>query len=183
MRTVGRFLGTFALICAAALSAAHAQGPATAEASREYAIKAVFLYNFAHYVQWPAAEPVSEFTIGILGHDPFGAALDEIAATKQIDGRRIVIRRLASMADYAPCQILFLSSSASEELKREAIERVRGQPVLVVAEEAALFGHGVTINFFLEENKVRFEIDAEAARRGQLKISSRLLSLSKRAGG
>ncbi len=163
------------------MAKARGQESQPAESSREYAIKAAFIYNFAHYVQWPAAAGDEEFVIGVLGPSPFGSTLDEVAATKRIEGRRIAIRQFASMADYRPCQILFLT--AAEKQERLAIEQTHGLPVLLVAEDLSLSGQGIVIDFFLEENKVRFEIDAEAARRRQLKISSRLLSLSKRAGG
>ena len=157
---------------------------AEGEVNREYAIKAVYLYNFAHYVQWPAdAQPQGPFVIGVLGHDPFGALLDEIASSKRLEGRAITVKRFASAEQYEACHILFLSASATAAQKKAALERTRGRPVLVVAEEPQGETSGVAINFFLEDNNVRFEIRAETAKRGQLKFSSKLLSLSRQRGG
>src|SRR5208283_2536946 len=67
---------------------------------REYTIKGAFLYNFGRYVQWPATAFVDDhapFVIGVLGTDPFGAILDEIASSAKIDGRTVVAKRFATM--------------------------------------------------------------------------------------
>ena len=81
-----------------------------ADSSREYAIKAAYLYQFGRYVQWPAAR----FPTALFAGDrsargrPFGGILEEIAGTKHFEGRRIAVRRFASMAEYAPCHVLFV---------------------------------------------------------------------------
>jgi hypothetical protein len=162
-----------------------AQSDEETEASREYAIKAAYLYNFGRYVEWPPDAFESSgapFVIGVLGKDPFGTILDEIAANKRIEGRRIVARRFATMAEYTPCQILFVAASASPQQKAEAIKMARESAVLLVGEGSGFAKQGAAVNFFIESNRVRFEINTEAARRGQLKISSKLLSLAKIVG-
>jgi hypothetical protein len=162
-----------------------AQSEENAETNREYAIKAAYLYQFSRYVQWPAsafANENSPLVIGVLGVDPFGNILEEIARTKRIEGRPIVIRRFASMADYTPCHILFISSSVSPEQKEAAIQKAKRAPILLVGEEPGFAEQGGTINFFFDENKIRFEINATAVKHDQLKISSKLLSLAKIVG-
>jgi hypothetical protein len=149
---------------------------------REYAIKAAYLYQFGRYVQWPVeafASKGAPLVIGVLGTDPFGNILEEIARSKRIGDRPIAVHRFASMAEYTPCNILFIPASVSPEQKAAAIQKARRSPVLIVGEEPDFAEHGGTVNFFLEENKIRFEINAEAANRNQLKISSKLLSLAK----
>ncbi len=159
-----------------------AQSDDSSEISREYAIKAAYLYQFGRYVEWPAqsfADNRSPLIIGVLGTDPFGGILEEIARTKRIEGRPIVVRRFTSMADYPACHILFITSSVGPEQKAAAIQKAQGTHTLLVGEEPGFVEHGGTINFFLEENKIRFEINAEVAKKNQLKISSKLLSLAK----
>jgi hypothetical protein len=155
------------------------------EVNREYAIKAAYLYNFGRYVEWPPqsfSSGDSPFVVGVLGKDPFGPILDEIAVVKKIEGRRIVARRFATMADYKPCQILFVAASAGPEQKAAAVKMAEHSPVLLVGEEPGFAQQGGTVAFFVEQNKVRFEINLEAAKREQLKISSKLLSLAKIIG-
>jgi hypothetical protein len=162
-----------------------AQTEEAGEINREYAIKAAYLYQFGRYVKWPErsfADRNSPLVIGVLGNDPFVGLLDEIARTKRLDGRPIVIRRFASMAQYTPCHILFVPASVGAAEEAAAIRRLRGGPTLLVGEEPGFAEQGGTVNFFPEENKIRFEINTDAAREGQLKISSKLLSLAKIVG-
>ena len=153
--------------------------------NREYAIKAAYLYQFARYVEWPPGAFANEnapLIIGVLGTDPFDGILETIARTKRIEGRPIVVRRIASTADYTPCHILFICSSIGPEERTAVIQKARGSPVLLVGEEPGFAEQGGTINFFMDQNKIRFEINAEAAKQDRLKISSKLLSLAKIVG-
>jgi hypothetical protein len=161
---------------------AHPQPEEAGEPNREYAIKAAYLYQFGRYVQWPAKSFSGDsdpLVIGVLGVDPFGGILEEIARTKRIEGRPIAVRRFASMAEYTPCHILFVNASVSPEQKAAAIDRAQKMPVLLVGEEPGFAERGGTVNFFLDENKIRFEINIEIAKQDQLKISSKLLSLAR----
>ena len=155
------------------------------EIDREYTIKGAFLYNFGRYVQWPAAAYVDEhapFVIGVLGTDPFGAVLDEIASSSKVDGRPVVAKRFATMAEYSPCQILFIAASADAKVKTDALAKLQSKGVLLVGEEPGLVQHGAVVSFYVENNKVRFEINVETAKQQQLKVSSKLLSLAKIVG-
>ncbi len=150
--------------------------------NREYPLKALFLYHFGHYVEWPAASfrgPDSPFVIGVLGGDPILETLTELAQTKRINGRAIVVRRFASPAAIEPCQILFLGRDISREVHQAAIDGLRDKPVMLVGETRGFAHRGGTVNFVVESNKIRFEINLEAARQHQLKISSKLLALSR----
>lgn len=162
-----------------------AQSDDAYDASREYAIKAAYLYQFGRYVQWPAssfADSQSPLVIGLLGSDPFQGILEDLARTKRVEGRPIVIRRFASMAEYTPCHILFITAAVEPEQKAAAFQKAQKSPVLLVGEEPGFAAQGGTVNFFLDENRIRFEINMETAKRDQLKISSKLLSLAKIVG-
>jgi hypothetical protein len=161
-----------------------AAAPSASAAERvagEYEIKAAFLYNFARYVEWPQdAVPNADgaFVIGILGEDPFGNTLDRIARDKTVEGKRIVVRRFATVQEVTPCHILFVASSAARQLPA-LLKRVEGWHVLLIGDTQGLAQEGVAINFCIEKSKVRFEINLDAAVRMGLKISSKLLRLAK----
>jgi hypothetical protein len=149
--------------------------------SREYTIKAAFLYNFGNYVTWPDeafAGPQAPFVVGILGSGPFGDSLDRISAEKKIGGRRIVFEPLT--ADDSPdhCQILFVTRAASQADLSSLLAKARDIPLLIVGESPNFARRGGCINFIIEGNKTRFEINAAEAKRRQLVVSAKLLSLA-----
>jgi hypothetical protein len=156
------------------------------EAPKEHTLKAVFLYSFGRYVEWPKtafAKPKSAFVIGILGEDLFGGALDEIAKKRTIQGRTIVIKRFATLEAFRmPCQILFVSRSLSAEQQAAVIAKTLGKPIFVVGETAGFAQRGSTANFITDADRIAIEINVDSARRARLRVDSRLLSLAKRVG-
>ncbi len=182
MRRVGLLVVTICLLLATALGS-RADGGDTSESS-EYLIKAGFIYNFAKLVEWPATafpQPDSPIVIGILGNDPFGATLDRIVADKKISGRVISVKRVKWGKDFKElkdCNILFVSSSEKEHID-SVVEAMKGLPILTIGDAPGFAKRGGIINFTLEDNKVRFEVNVEAAKHADLTISSRLLTLAK----
>jgi uncharacterized protein DUF4154 len=148
---------------------------AQSASQREYEIKAAYLYNFIKYVDWPSYGDT--ITIGVLGGNPFGPALAPLNG-KIVKGRRVVVRELDSVRDAQKCQIIFVSASERQRLQ-EIFESLRSARVLTVGETQGFADGGGMINFIEENNKVRFEINADAARRTGLNISSELLKLAK----
>ena len=154
--------------------------------SREYPLKAAYLYNFANYVEWPAsAFPTADapFTIGVLGSDPFGAILDEVAATKKVRDRRIVVLRFAHADQVKDCQILFIADSVSKSQRAVAMARLVNLPVLVICDSGAENGPGEVIHFVTENNRIRFTVNAALAKQADLRISSKILALAKTVSG
>ncbi|MFH1679271.1 MAG: YfiR family protein [Candidatus Eisenbacteria bacterium] len=157
---------------------------ALADKPSEYEIKAAFLYNFAKFVKWPhdsLPEPDSPIVIGVLGKDPFGPVLDEIVRDKPIDGRPIRVKRLTGPRDAAGIQILFVSITDEAELAR-AFKEIEPRGMLVVGETKEFAHDHGTVRFFLEENRVRFEINVAAADRAGIKIDVKLLKLARVIG-
>ena len=152
--------------------------------SSEYLIKAGFIYNFAKFVEWPSgafAEPDSPIVIGVLGTDPFGTILDRIVEDKKIGSRGFVVKRLKwgkDLRDLKECKILFVSSSEKPHID-DFLQMVKGLPILTVGETPGFAERGGMIRFTLEDNRVRFEVNVEAARQAELSISSRLLTLAR----
>ena len=152
--------------------------------SSEYLIKAGFIYNFAKFVEWPSAafsQPDSPIVIGVLGTDPFGNVLDRIVEDKKIGPRPFVVRRYRwgkDLKDLKDCKILFVSASEKTRID-EILLSVKGLPILTVGETPGFAERGGVIRFTLEDNRVRFEVNVDAAHQADLNISSRLLTLAK----
>jgi hypothetical protein len=149
------------------------------EDSLEYAIKGAFLLKFGAFVDWPPSalpEPGAPFIIGIFGEDPFGADLDHTVQNREVHGRPVVIRRYKRVEQAKEAHILYISPSERERLE-QILTSLDGTSILTVSDESPQPA-GI-INFIIQEKKVRFEIDLEAAERSGLKLSSKLLSLAK----
>lgn len=151
----------------------------------EYEVKAAFLYNFTRFVEWPSSSLQStrnQFVIGVFGQDPFGPVLDRTVADKKVNGADLVVHRFSSLAALEPCQILFIGATEQAQLI-EVLRAVQGNAVLTVGETEGFLEQGGIINLRVAERKIRFEVNADAAERFGLKISSQLLKLAIRVLG
>jgi hypothetical protein len=148
---------------------------------KEYQIKAAFLFNFAQFVQWPAAafpEADLPIRIGILGQNPFGEALKETIRGESIRGHRLVVQHSQQLDDLKNCHLVFICKSERERL-HGILANLREESVLTVSDIDGFARGGGAIGFYLDGKKVRFEINLAAAQRQKLKISSQLLGLGK----
>jgi hypothetical protein len=146
----------------------------------KYQVEAIFLFNFAKYVDWPSEtfpNDAAPITIGVMGADPFGESLQRGVEGKRINGRSFVIKHLDSDSDVAGCQILFICDSEASRMGG-ILDKARALPILTVGEGELFARNGGIINFALKNGNVRLEIDLTAARKAGLTISSRLLAVA-----
>jgi hypothetical protein len=149
----------------------------------EYQLKAVFLFNFAHFVEWPPsalAEENAPFVIGVLGKDPFGGSLEEVVRGETVSRHPLAIERYPDVARLGNCQILFIPAAELVHL-REILDALKDRSVLTVTEGPA--PRGVVIALLHEDNHIRLRIDLAAARANNLTISSKLLRPAEIVGG
>lgn len=148
--------------------------------TEEYKVKAVFLFHFAQFVDWPADDFTGErapLIIGILGDDPFGPYLDEVVSGEVIKGHPLEVRRFRSPEDIDKCHILFINEEGLGQL-RASLKHLQDRTVLTVSDNAAFIRAGGMIRFHSENSKIRLQINPEAARASGLTISSKLLRLA-----
>jgi hypothetical protein len=161
-------------------------GPARAdtEPDREHRVKAVFLFNFAQFVEWPDsafAGPHDPLVVGILGDDPFDAFLDEVVKGESVHDRPIVVKRYKRLEDVKDCHVLFIG--AGETPRFEGILKgLRDRHILTVGETDEFFRRGGMVCFANEGGKVRLKINLEAVQEAALTVSSKLLRLADTSG-
>jgi len=144
----------------------------------EYQVKAVYLYNFGRFADWPVSEPKDDtFSICVLGTDPFGRELDDVAAGEQIDGKKLSVRRVATVREVGGCRILFISDSESSRIK-DIIASLGKLPLLTVSDIRGFVDDGGMIEFVIVDNKVRFQVNLTAAQEAGLTLSSQLLRVA-----
>lgn len=153
--------------------------------SKEYQVKAAFLYNFGKFVEWPAAvmpNGKSPILIGVYGKSPFGDELQQIVKGKTINERPVEIQLAQIAEQLRNCHLVFVSSGEDKRLP-ELFAALKGAHVLTVGESKKFAELGGTINFVQEDGKLRFEIDGDSAGRAGLRISAQLLKLAKTVRG
>ncbi|MFO1499520.1 MAG: YfiR family protein [Verrucomicrobiota bacterium] len=146
----------------------------------EYAAKASYLFHFLKYIEWPAdALPSDELVIrvGVLGDERFVRALEPVNG-KLVKGRKVMVKQATHLAELTSCQLVFISESEKDQID-EILNLLRGTRTVTVSEVKGFAESGGIINFIEERNKVRFQINPEAARRCGVTISSDLLKLAK----
>jgi hypothetical protein len=171
------------IIVVLALTVVSVQAGADGTPVGEYQLKAVFLFNFSKFVEWPPqafADPRDPFAICVLGDNPFGAVLDDAVRGKTVADRPIVIRLVSSGDQARTCHILFVSASERKRM-HGLLEALRNCSVLTVGDTEDFVANGGIVRFKMKDARVRIEIDSDAAGRANLRISSRLLSLAEPA--
>lgn len=146
----------------------------------EYQIKAAFLFNFAKFIEWPPAafpQTNSPIVIGVLGKNVFGTDLESTIRNKTVNGRPFEFKTFDSLTEATNCQILFISPSKKDDFAN-ILKGLQNSSVLTVSETDEFIKAGGMINFVIQDNKVRFQINDDAAKKAGLKISSKLLTLA-----
>ena len=157
--------------------------PAT-PASKEYQVKAVFLFNFARFVEWPAMTFVSAnapFALCVYGDDPFGADLDAVVRGESVGGRPIEVRRLREPRDVAQCQIVFIAGGADRELE-SLVGALDRSATLTVSDAEGTAQRGTMIRMMTVNGKIRLRINIDAVRAAHLTVSSNLLRAAEVVG-
>ena len=170
-----------ALAAALALPAEIWPGAAGETPSLEGQVKAAFLAKLAMFVEWPAgtfADAAAPICIGILGEDPFGSYLDEVARQERVNGRSLQTRRVRDLAGLQGCHIVFVSPSESARLP-QVLQALEQRPVLTVGDEASFAQRGGIVSFIKASGKVGFAVNLDAARQAGMKLSAKFLQVAK----
>src|SRR5271168_2925264 len=153
----------------------------------EYQVKAVYLYNFSRFVGWPAQAPPPQgnsFSICVLGKDPFGEVLDATLAGENIAGKSVVARRVAEPQEATGCRVVYISASEEGRLK-DILTVLDKCSALTVSDIPRFSQRGGMIQFVLQGDRVRFEVNLASTSEAGLTLSSDLLKVAvavRRAG-
>lgn len=146
----------------------------------EYQVKAVFLFNFSHFITWPNhsfEDQYSTFIIGIIGDDPFGPFIEAAVEGERIGTHVIRVQRYSSISEIKNCHILYIGTKDPEQIKK-ILHEVSGRNILTVGDTPNFARWGGMIRFYTEQNKIRLQINNTIARAEGLKISSKLLRVA-----
>ncbi len=153
-----------------------AQAPPT----REYQLKAAFLFNFTQFVEWPVDAFTTDgtpWTIGVLGDNPFGSYLEEIVSGEKVNGHPVIIRYYKNADEIKTCHILFINLADTKK-QEQAIALLKGRNILTVSDASSFPRYGGMVKLFTRDNKIKMQINLEASKAANLVISSKLLRLA-----
>lgn len=143
-------------------------------------LEAQFLERFTRFIEWPSnstvADPSIPFVIGVFSHDDIMVALGKIAASTTVKGKTLELRTIETPMQSLGCNVVFVGPGSHERLK-EIIGVVAGRPILVVSDSRGFARRGSMINFIIDGEFVRFEVNPKAAEANGLRFAPELLSL------
>ena len=160
---------------------AGAAEPGSPGSAQEYQLKAAFLFNFVKFTTWPAKafkDAKSPFCLGVVGQNPFDRVLREVVANETHQGRSFIVEELQATDDLRHCHLLFVSASLRNSAA-ELIQRLGSEPVLTVADHEGFLDQGGMIQFFQQDQSIRFAIDPARPEATGMKLSSKLRTLSR----
>jgi len=160
-----------------------APSPVTAqnEDDNEYRLKLAFIYNFAQFTQWPPEafrNPAAPLMVCVVGQNPFHGEIEQSLRGRTVGDHPLEIKGLKSDDTFKGCQMLFVRAS-ERRMEPTILAALRGSSTLTVGEAKGFAESGGVINFVLEENRLRFEVNLDAATRSRVKISSKVLALAR----
>ncbi|HSH67316.1 MAG TPA: YfiR family protein [Bacteroidia bacterium] len=148
---------------------------ASEEASAK--IKAIYIYNFTKYIEWPDSYKQGNFVIGVIGNNiSLINELNKMAASKTVGSQRLEIKNISSPDD-ASCHIIYLLSDNSSQLS-EVMDKIKNKSTLIITDKAGLASKGAAINFVIQENKQKIELNKSNIERYKLKVASSLVELA-----
>jgi hypothetical protein len=175
-RQCRRLAGVAALVLGMTGTATPAR--AAAGDAPDIAVKAAFLYNFAKFAEWPALPLAAPILVCFVGDNGIAAAFAETVRGQNIGGHTLDVSQPRDSAGWRGCHVLFF---ADRETRQFASDKggIRSQPVLTVSDGKGFALAGGVIELFVEDGRMRFAINLDAAEQAGVHLSSRLLGLAK----
>jgi hypothetical protein len=173
-----RWLRRVRLSAAPVVAAAVLACPALGQPVSEPALKAAFLYNFAKFTAWPAdtLAPGLPLALCVVGDGAIAGTLAQIAKGHAVDGREVRVYQLSRDANLRNCHVLYLPGDDAQ-FASEIVDSLKTAPVFTVADGKTAVQAGVVAGLFVENGRMRFAINVNAAQRARLHISSKVLAL------
>ena len=175
-----RFPHVLIALCAAVCGGSTVTRAAGRGQGLEYSVKAAFVFNLANFTNWPpAALPESTpLRVCVAQPDPFSGSLNQVFRNERIAGHEVIVTSIRSADEVHGCNLLFIGSHADDagSLQKAAADA----PILTIGETPGFEGRGGVITFVIEEGRVRFDVNREAAAHAGIQLSSKVLQVARR---
>jgi len=133
----------------------------------------MFIYNFSRLIQWPAGNTSGEFVIGIVGDNEMYTSLVSFVANKKVGSLPISVKKFDDALSISRCNIIFIGDAKISKLG-EIISKIQGMNSLIITERRGMINSGSAIDFFLDQDKLKFVMNADNAEKYNLVVSKSL---------
>ena len=138
--------------------------------------KALFMFNFAKYIEWPSSSNQSNFIIGVYGNDDIVPELKKLAAARKINNKSIVVKTVKSPTEVANAHIFYVPDSKSANIA-DVTSFFSGKPTLIVTDKDGLCKKGAGINYVMQSGKMKFEVNKANITSHKMNVDPKLISL------
>jgi YfiR/HmsC-like len=175
-----RFFNKIPVAITVLLLASHVVLSAQLYPCKEYQLKAVFIFNFTQFVEWPSSSFSTDdapLVIGVMGENPFGSYLDETVSREKVNGHPLIVRYYKETEEIKECHLLFIRLTDSNR-QREVVAYLKGRSILTVSDADNFLQDGGMVGFLTKNDKIQFQINLEATKKADVAISAKLLKLA-----
>jgi len=147
----------------------------------ESSLKAAFIYSFARFTEWPqdVLATTGPFTACVLGDSPIRDALERTVKDRQLSGRGVSVLLVQVDGNLRSCHLLYVSGVTPTQIAG-IVAAVKGAPVLTISDVDSFAQQGGIAQMFVENGKMRFDLNLEVAKLSRLQLSSKLIVLAAR---
>lgn len=143
------------------------------QASSVSQAQTMFIYNFSRLIQWPAGSTTGEFVIGVVGDNEIYTSLVSFVANKKVGSQPIVVKKFDDPQSISRCHIVFVGDGKISRLN-EVVNKLQGSNSLIITERKGMINSGSAIDFFLEQDKLKFVMNSSNAQKYNLTVSKSL---------
>jgi hypothetical protein len=138
--------------------------------------KALFMYNFTKYIEWPAASRQGDFIIAVLGNSAMTKELEIIAGKQKVGSQNILVKTYNTIDEINNCQILYVPTSKSSSIA-QIVEKLSGKSVLIVTDKEGLASQGACINYVKDGDRIKYELNKKNIEKRGMVVNSSLVTL------
>jgi len=145
--------------------------------SQNYQLHAVYMYQFTKYIKWPDTKNTGDFVIGVLGESPATEYLQKMADAKKVGSRNIILKKYSNAEGIGDNHMLFIGKNVIDSVN-QILPKIQETNTLLITEEEGFGLEGSNINFVERNGRLVFELNQNAMRREDLRVSSELSRLA-----
>lgn len=143
----------------------------------DYSFHAKYVYHFTKYIDWPANKKSGDFVIAVVGQSPANKTIKDFFTGKKVGNQTVIVKEMPPVADFNGVNLIYLTNSASNQLSA-LVPKAQAAKALLVSEKSGTARKGADISFFIEDEKLKFELHKSTIENKGLKIAGDLLRLA-----